>query len=229
MQVDDRLTGAPPEFTCTGAEQIPDATEVMDFTTIRNIDHIELLKLFPGNPGNDSLARAVMEASGYTIDNCPENMLHLSYGLEPEAVPLEVRNATTIVELSKALAEMPTACIGSLVVYCDWPGATIHVASRKQCNQPIPPRGYKKQHPDGVIYTLGGLIETSAQVSKAADQTMSEVSCMATSEAVVMLVKFDPDNSQRTPFSSSLLLFSNGALGPLVDVRSHVNVVPSVI
>ena len=105
------LTDAPPEFTCTGAEQIPDATEVMDFTTIRNIDHIELLKLFPGKGGNDSLARAVMEASGYTIDNCPENMLHLSYGLEPDTVPLAVQNATTIVELTEALAEMPPSVL----------------------------------------------------------------------------------------------------------------------
>ena len=230
MNVEDAVGGAPDDIAGTGEDQLLLAVqELQNAYAMPNCESAVLLTLFPGRKTTDTLARSVLERAGFTISGVPESSIKLSYGFEPGKFPEALSNAESMEDLSKALVGMAVKGLGSLFVFCDEPGAEIFVSSRNACGKPIPARGFQRKTTDGFAFKVGSMMETSIEVSKAAQAHGLVKSFMSGLSGVGVLIILQEKDIKCTPALSTLLLFHDGPLGPLVDVRTHVHVVPGII
>ena len=221
---------APPDFTETGLDQQDLVLQdVLVPQTMKNVVNKQLLEHFPLRKESDSFGLRMLEASGFGFDGVDPDLIQWSYGILSRTIPNSLKNATTMDAARSVLKAMPATDLESIVVYCDYPGASFHTGSMKGCNNPIPTRGWGRQQANGFEFKVTSLIEVSAFVSNCADETRVEKCCLATVDAAMVVIKLHHSNGVCTPLCSSLVLFVNGPLGQLADARTHVNVVPSVI
>ena len=224
MQVEGATGHAPPEFNEAGSDQLNSVpTEELIPQAMQNVVNDKLLESFPGRNGKKCFALNVLEAAGFGFDGASPDHLHWSYGImSNEFRQSGLHNATTLAEARSMVKDLDASDVESIVLSCDYPGATFHTGPRKSNNLSIPGRGWGRQTPTGSSYTITSLVEATVTISHDAPKQPQEKCFLATLDAAIVIVRLQHLNGVCTPRVTSLVLFHTGPLGQLADARTHV-------